>query len=372
MPHLSVTFLLHLPLPLENYSFFDIGRHKAYFRSPDKAGLQLIQQSIIALKHICAALKKGSVGLYCSGVVLETMQQYSAESLADLKKLVKEKKVVLLGGTFSHSPASLYDIDIFTTQVYEHAMHMKTIFGKTAKTFANTSLLWKDALIGALSTRAFQGVLTEGLRWHLNGRSPNYIYLSNHSGMDIKMLMNNAEWSAIFTQAKETGDTTFEQLIKSTAGQLINVVLNMEQLNTGFAGFWQKAMNAIALSKIELIDVTSALDKFEAVGRINVMEPVMQNLERRKMWLIQPNALQQEALRILLTLKPLAAACPTSLQKTYALLQQAEYFENMYTGPEIGKQQENEAYQAYIHYLNILADFELSLARHKEQATQKT
>lgn len=117
-------FNIHQPYRLKKYRFFEIGNDHYYYDdfANDDIITRVAHNSYIPATEMLIDLikengKKFKVAFSISGTAIEQLQQYVPEFIDKLKELVATGCVEFLSETFSHSLASLYDIEEFRRQV---------------------------------------------------------------------------------------------------------------------------------------------------------------------------------------------------------------------------------------------------------------
>jgi alpha-amylase len=123
-----------------------------------------------------------------TGTAIEQFKLYSPETLDSFKALVDTGCVELLGETYYHSLAFLYDTNEFLDQVALHRQLMKDEFGYYTESFRNTELIYQDRLSDLIfEIEGFKTIITEGVDRILQWRTPLYAY-KNYS-KDINLLL---------------------------------------------------------------------------------------------------------------------------------------------------------------------------------------
>ncbi len=170
------------------------------------------------------------VAFSMSGTFLDQCLMFRPELIDLFKRLFDTGCVELLGETYYHSLASLYEKrDEFETQVMMHSDKIKEIFGVRPTTFRNTELLYNNAIAKEVYDMGFKTILTEGLQHVLKWRSPDYVYRAKGSG--IKVLLRNYgisdEIGYRFTHKLITADLFASWLSKIT-GETCNIFIDYE------------------------------------------------------------------------------------------------------------------------------------------------
>lgn len=188
-------FQVHQPFRLRHVNVLDIGKGTDYF---DDALNRAVMQKVAAKcylptnKMLLSLIKefegRFKVAFSITGTAIEQFKQYSPETLDSFKELVGTGSVELLGETYYHSLASLFDTNEFLDQVMMHRELMQSEFGYYTQTFRNTELIYQDTLSDIVfEIEGFKNIITEGADRILQWRTPLYAY-KNYS-KDINLLL---------------------------------------------------------------------------------------------------------------------------------------------------------------------------------------
>jgi alpha-amylase len=204
-------FQVHQPFRLSRYQVFDIGSEKSFF---DEEKNQAIMQKVAKKCYLPAnatfleLLKKYpalKISFSFSGVFLEQCELYAPEVLKSFQELVKTGQVELLGETYHHSLAFLYDQEEFDAQIKLHQEIIERLFKVTPTVFRNTELIYNNALAQKIEEHGYKAILLEGWDHYLGWRSPNFVYRPVHGKIalllknyrlsdDIAFRFSNKEW----------------------------------------------------------------------------------------------------------------------------------------------------------------------------------
>ncbi|MET0341456.1 MAG: glycoside hydrolase family 57 protein [Polyangiales bacterium] len=196
MPSVCCYFEVHQPYRVRSYDVFQIGRAHDYF--DDKLNRDVMQKvarkcylpaNALMLELIERLEGRFRVAYAITGCALEQMQRYAPEVIESFQRLVQTGCVELLGETYHHSLASVYDLSEFREQVALHTRAMQDVFGVTPTVFRNTELILDDRIAAEVAALGFRGVLAEGADDVLDSRSPNYVYQAN--GAPLALLLKN-------------------------------------------------------------------------------------------------------------------------------------------------------------------------------------
>jgi alpha-amylase len=188
-------FQVHQPYRLNHFNVLDINRNSEMF--DDKLnGLVMkkvaekcyLPTNELLLELITKSEGRFKIAYSITGTAIEQFKLYSPETLDSFKKLVDTGCVELLGETYFHSLAFLYDTNEFLDQVMMHRDLMKQEFGYHTTTFRNTELIYQDRLSDLIfEVEGFKTIITEGVDRILQWRTPLYAY-KNYS-KDINLLL---------------------------------------------------------------------------------------------------------------------------------------------------------------------------------------
>lgn len=187
-------FQVHQPYRLKHLRVLDINNTDNYF--DDELNSQIMQKvarkcylpaNRLMLELINKHKEKFKVAYSISGVTIEQFRQYAPEVLESFKELAATGMVEFLGETYYHSLSSLYDTDEFLEQVQMHRELMQNEFQQNPTVFRNTELIYQDRISDLVFEEGFKVILTEGVDRILKWRTPLYSY-KNYS-KDISLLL---------------------------------------------------------------------------------------------------------------------------------------------------------------------------------------
>jgi alpha-amylase len=188
-------FQVHQPYRLKHFNVLDIGHNANMFN--DKLNGQVMRKvaekcylptNKLLLELIGQSEGRFKIAYSITGTAIEQFKQYSPETLDSFKKLVDTGCVEIMGETYFHSLAFLYDTNEFLDQVMMHRELMQQEFGYYTTTFRNTELIYQDRLSDLIyEVEGFKTIVTEGVDRILDWRTPLYAY-KNYS-KDINLLL---------------------------------------------------------------------------------------------------------------------------------------------------------------------------------------
>ncbi|MEK7690279.1 MAG: alpha-amylase, partial [Bdellovibrionota bacterium] len=148
MPSVCFYFQVHQPFRIRRFRFAEVGHRHRYFDDErnalilDKVARKCYLKTNAVLKKMIEEWDgRFRISFSISGVALEQMRLYAPEVLESFQSLVKTGHVELLGETFHHSLAALYDETEFVEQVRLHREAMRDYFDATPVVFRNTELI---------------------------------------------------------------------------------------------------------------------------------------------------------------------------------------------------------------------------------------
>lgn len=197
MSALCFYFQVHQPYRLRHYTFFDIGVDSFYEDEDANCGIMLkvarkcyLPMNALLLKLIRKYDGRFKVSFSISGTALDQFEAYAPEVIQSFRELVATGCVELLSETYNHSLAFLYSPEEFREQVALHDERIEALFGVTPRVFRNTELIYNNDLARAVEAMGYKAVLAEGADHVLGWRSPNFVY--RPAGCDrLKLLLKN-------------------------------------------------------------------------------------------------------------------------------------------------------------------------------------
>jgi alpha-amylase len=379
MRNLCFVFQLHAPYRLKRYRFFEIGQDHYYyddFQTEDRIQ-QLAEQSYLpANKTILEMIKSSNGKFRCayaiSGIVLELLEQYAPEVIDSFKELADTKAVEFLATPFAYSLAAAYDQHEFERQLRLQAEKVKTLFGVETKAVWNTELMYSDEIADTVAKMGYKTILTEGARHILGWKSPNYVYNSSSSNK-LKVLMRNPKLSDDI--AFRFSDYSWkdypldaEKYVRWLSEipeeePIVNIWMGYEALGirqhptTGIFDFI-KAIPYFAMERgMNFVTPSEATKKIAAADSIVAPYPISWSGEAKDLSAYNGNDLQQEALGKLFAVSERVNLCQSVLLKRdWQILQSDDHFLYM-NHIDAGWTNYESAYEAFINYMNVLADF---------------
>ena len=382
-------FQVHQPWRLKTYRFFNMGNDHNYLDDfTNRAIMQKVaRECYLPMNALLLNLINEHKGaLRCSfsitGSAVEQFKAYAPEVLESFKRLADTGCVEFLGETYSHSLSSLYSVEEFKQEVKLHSQMLKEEFGVKPTTFRNTELIYSDDIAKAVEGMGFKAMLAEGARHILGWKSPNFVYTDANDNK-LRLLLRNYKLSddIAFRFSNEGWDQwpltadKFAQWVASENGDVVNLFMDYETFGehqksaTGIFDFMKALPEALlATGEVEFATVSEASKKLQPVAVLHCPYAMSWADEERDVTAWLGNDLQNEAFQKLYSLAPRVKKVKNKdFEYVWHFMQNSDHFYYMatkwfsdgdvhsYFNPY------GSAYEAFINYMNVLADFEIEL-----------
>ncbi len=407
MPFITLNFQVHQPFRISNFqangytnindlfnNYFNHGLNKWIFeRVANKCYLpanRILLEAIDNLKH---EKKKFKVSFSLTGTFLESAEMFNKDVLDSFKQLAQSKCVEILGETYYHSLASLYESkDEFIEQVNAHRQAIRDYFGVEPKVFVNTEMIYNNVIGKIVEDLGFKAIFTEGSERILGWRSPNYLYVRKFCFPNdpppekrIKILLRNYRLSddVAYRFSARNWDQwplTAEKYVawlSATVGEVINLFMDYETFGehqpeeTGI--FWfLKALPYMVVRdpNLEFLTPSEVVERCKPIGEIDVFEfstLSWADMERdTSAWL--GNKMQQIMFNEVKNLERYVKSLDNpELIKVWKLLQQSDHYYYMCTkfwsDGDVHKyfSSFDRPEDAFANFMNILADFKTKI-----------
>jgi alpha-amylase len=319
-----------------------------------------------------------------TGSAVEQFKAYAPEVLESFKKLAATGCVEFLAETYSHSLASLYSVDEFKSEVKLHSQMLKEEFGVKPTAFRNTELIYSDEIAKAVEGMGFKTMLAEGAKHILGWKSPNFVYTDANDNKlrlllrnyklsdDIAFRFSNEGWS----EWPLTADK-FAQWVAADTGDVVNLFMDYETFGehqkaaTGIFDFMKALPEALLKTgELEFATVSEASKKLQPVAVLHSPYAMSWADEERDVTAWLGNDLQNEAFQKLYALAPkVKKAKSKDMEFVWHFMQNSDHFYYMatkwFTDGDVHSyfNPYDSAYEAFINYMNVLADFEIELGK---------
>lgn len=391
MRHICLYFQVHQPFRLRIYRFFDIGQSHDYYHELNNRVLmqRIAKKCYLPMNALLKKLitrhtpERFSVAFSISGMALEQMQLYAPEVLESFQDLHATGGVELIAETYAHSLASLKSEAEFRRQVAHHAQTLDKLFGARPTTFRNTELVFFDALAEWVADMGYTAILAEGADTLLGWRSPNYLYTAKASPK-LRVLLRNYRFSddvafRFSNQGWPEWPLTAEKFARwlrdlPSHEMLVNLFMDYETFGehqwpeTGIFEFFEAWVDEMLKDRdVRFVMPHVALTDHEPVGEVQAPKPLSWADSERDLTAWLGNDMQQDAFDSLYALEPLIQKLPPDkhpdLLRDWLRLQTSDHFYYMCTkffaDGDVHKyfNPYDSPYEAYVTYMNVLADF---------------
>ena len=384
-------FQVHQPLRLKKYRFFNMGKDHLYL--DDYANRTIMQKvarrcylpmNELLLKLIRENGKKFKVAFSISGIAIEQFRMYAPEVLDSFQALARTGCVEFLAETYAHSLASLVSEEEFVDQIRQHCRTIEQEFGVKPKAFRNTELIYSDRIGEIVASLGFRTMLTEGAKHILGWKSPNFVY-ANAINPKLHLLLRNFKLSddiafrfsdRNWSEWPLTADKYVGWLASpDMPGETVNLFMDYETFgehqweSTGIFQFMEALPDVLlSLPGFSFVTPTEAATMFQPVASLDVHNFMSWADAERDLTAWLGNDMQQDAITAVYRLEEkVKAGGNEDLLRTWRRLQTSDHFYYMctkwfadgdvhsYFNPY------GTPYDAYINYMNVLADFGLTL-----------
>lgn len=371
---------------LRRYTFFDLGFSDAYEDTSlnDEILNRVSEQCYLPAnrlltKLIASTKGKVSVTFSLTGVLLDQLASKRKDVLTSFQQLMATGGAGMLGETFYHSLAGLYHTQEFARQVQKHRDAIWQNFGIRPKVFRNTELLYAESLAQGLR-KTYNGILAEGVSWYLQEATPNQVFkVPSSRGMGLLLRNYRLSDDIAFRFGQKVSDAkAYVDRIKAEPGEVVNLFMDYETFgehhakSSGIFDFLEAFLCYAAEEKIKFISPEKAIKKAEKPSKLSVPTVTSWADSERDASAWNGNEMQRLALKKVYGLGHLVEQANTEQAwDTWGRLQTSDHFYYMSTkSTEDGQVHDYfnpfpGPYDAYIHYMNVLSDFELRLKKAK-------
>ena len=386
-------FQVHQPWRLKTYRFFQMGNDHNYLDDFTNRSImqKVARECYLPMNALLLSLIEQNKGAFkCSfsitGSAVEQFKAYAPEVLESFKRLAATGCVEFLAETYSHSLASLYSVEEFKNEVKLHSQMLKEEFGVKPTAFRNTELIYSDEIAKAVEDMGFKTMLAEGAKHILGWKSPNFVY-TDAIDNKLRLLLRNYKLSddIAFRFSNEgwpewplTADK-FAQWVASENGDVVNLCMDYETFGehqkaaSGIFDFVKALPSAmLATGELEFATVSEASKRLQPVAVLHCPYAMSWADEERDVTAWLGNDLQNEAFKKLYALAPVVKKVKNKdFEFVWHFMQNSDHFYYMatkwlsdgdvhsYFNPY------GSAYEAFINYMNVLADFEIELNKLK-------
>ncbi len=400
MPSVCFYFQVHQPYRLRHYSFFDIGHNHMYEDEEANKAIMLkvadkcyLPMNDLLMRLIDRHQGKFKISFSMSGVFIEQMVQYAPKVLQSFKDLVATGCVEVLAETYAHSLSFLFSPKEWMEQIRLHDELVKEHFGVTPTSFRNTELIYNNDIAQMAEDMGYQAILTEGADQVINWRSPNFAYqpgncrrirllLKNYRlSDDIAFRFSNQGWEEYPLSAEKYASWLFALNGK---GETINLFMDYETFGehqwaeTGIFNFME-ALPGLVLANpdFSFATPTETAKACSPMARLDIPQYISWADAERDLSAWRGNDLQDDALGAVAALEAdVKKTGDPDLLKVWRRLTTSDHFyyqcTKFFSDGDVHKyfSPYETPYDAYIFFMNSLADLELTV-RHRLEEMNK-
>jgi len=394
MPDVCIYFQVHQPNRLLPYDFFRIGENAVYEDVAMNAAIldKVSDNCYLPANKMFKKLVEENDGrfrmaLSISGTAIEQMERYRPDVLDSFRELVATGSVEVLAETYYHSLAFVHSNKEFDRQVEMHLEKLEKVFSVRPRVFRNTELIYNDSIAAKVETMGFDGIVAEGVDWNLNGGSPNFIYQAPETAR-IKTILRNTrlsdDLSFRFSDASwcefPVTPVKFASWLGDCEGDVVNIFMDYENIGehqsaeTGIFDFWKALPEAIEDQGLQWVTPSESVELYRASREYHSRFITSWADAERDLSAWMGNVMQQEAIAKVHRLEhEILAVNDPELTDTWAKMQTSDHFYWMSTkGGTDGTFHSTmtpypSPYDAYIYFMNVLADLQIRLRRAQDQ-----
>lgn len=394
MPDVCLYFQVHQPYRLLPYDFFRIGENAVYEDEAMNIAIlnKVAEKCYLPANRMFQRLVDKNDGrfrmaLSISGTLIEQLERYRPDVLASFQELVASGSVELLAETYYHSLSFVHSNKEFDRQVEMHLEKLEEVFHVRPRVFRNTELIYNDAIAAKAETMGFDGVVAEGVEWNLEDQSPNFLYRAPTTAR-IKTLLRNIRLSDDLGFRFSDPDwpehpltpEKFAGWLAECDGDVVNLFMDYENIGehqweaSGIFEFWDALPEAVSEAGLQWVTPSEAVELYRASREYSSARLTSWADAERDLSAWMGNVMQQEAIAKVHRLEPeILAVNDPDLTSTWAKMQTSDHFYWMSTkGGTDGSVHSYftpypSPYDAYIYFMNVLADLQIRLRRAQEQ-----
>lgn len=382
--NITLTFYAHQPNRLIPYDFFKIGEH-AFYEDDELNGRvlsEVAERCYLPANRLMKQLIELTDGkfrfaLALSGVILEQAQYHRPDLIESFRELADTGCVEFLAMPYYASLASLYSTGEFAEQVNEHVDLIERLFGQTPKVVWNTGMLYSNAIAAQVFDLGFEGIMADGNSRLMSNRHTNDLQCAPLIAKTKTLIRNRHLSNDLANRRVDPGWSeyplspyTFADWLTKQEGQVVNISMDYETLgerqpdSTGVFEFWRTMVMASVFNGNEFMLPTEAVRTFCSTGTLDCPNPTTcSTFGTTTQW--NGNVMQQEAIKKIYDLEnAVKASEDRDMIHVWRKLQSADHFH--YMEKSNGFTPYPSPYDAYIYYMNALADLQVRVKREAE------
>ncbi len=168
-----------------------------------------------------------------SGTFIEQALKYNPKTIDVIDDYVRSGLCELMGETYFHSLASVWNEDEFIEQVNDQRKLIRDTFNYVPESFRNTELIYNNRIAEIARDLGFTNIIAEGTDNIIKNYNPDYrylapsginLYLRNYAMSDnISFRFSNDQWSGYPLTAEK-----FIKWAKESPGDIMNLFMDYE------------------------------------------------------------------------------------------------------------------------------------------------
>lgn len=390
--NLCFYFQVHQPWRLRTYRYAEVGHRHDYFDAAVNSRImrRVADKCYLPMNALLEELIRRyqpdfRVSFSMSATALQQMQAYAPDALASFRRLMATGAVELLSETSHHSLAGLYSPQEFKAQIALHRDVCQRLLGVPGGIFRNTELIVSDAIARQVAALGYAGMCMEGadrvlresdvLRPCRYAAAPTLLALARHYRLsdDIAFRFSNRGWREWPLTAERYVRWLADTAASGSGERLLGLFMDYETFgehqwaSTGIFDFMRALPGAVLARRgLRFVTPSEALERVPpGAAAVALPDPVSwADLERdTSAW--TGNRIQRAAQRAVYDLEPkvrAAAADDARLLEDWRRLLTSDHAYYMctkyWTDGDVHKyfSHYDSPYDAYIGYMNVLAD----------------
>ncbi|HYG20781.1 MAG TPA: glycoside hydrolase family 57 protein [Ohtaekwangia sp.] len=390
--NLILYFQVHQPRRLENISFFDVGSSGHYFN--DELNKQIVTRIarecyLPANALLLRLIKKYptlKIGFSISGIALDQFEEFAPEVLDSFRQLARTGSVEFLSETYYHSLASMMQGDEFEAQVIKHAERIYELFSVRPTVFCNAELIYNDEIGRRIAMMGFDGIMTEGHEHIVT--TPNRLY-EHPDNNNLKILLRNYKLSDDISLRYGDYALTAEEYMAwlngvSEDSETILLGMNYETFGehhkkeSGIFTFLESFLTALGKQhSLQMVLPSDAVKNIPSRGTLSVQDTISWCGEDHNLLPLLGNEMQRDSFYTVSRMEQSIKGMndPHSLRYWRCLLT-TDHFYYMSTWRNSDDpaaayfSHYPSAYEAFINYMNVIADFSINAQQRKASSLE--
>ncbi len=371
-------FRVSLPLKINKFRIFDIGKEKDYF---DEEGFKNLVRRVsldaflpmnkLLLKLIEENAGKFRVSFSVSGFAMELIEKFAPNVFDQFVELSKTGCVEFVSESYYDSLSFLYSKEEFAKQVEMNDEFIEKHFGQRPKVFRHTKMILSNEIAGFVENLGYDGILVNGDERLLAWRSPNFLFESRGGRGKLALIPRNPEISDVF--AKKFFDKNwdnypltsekFARMIENEAnnGDVVNVFVEyceFAKKDVNICEMFEKLPSEILKGGHEFVTPLNSCDKFVKKDKLDVSYLLSEEEMSGVSYLIG-NRMQEEALSEYYVMeRDVKGFGDEKLLENWRKLGGVYNFHYMDTKKNLCENSNiyGGPYDAYIYFMNVLND----------------